>query len=261
MSRPTQLTVIVFVLLLAGCFGLSCSSSRVRPEPVRFNYPDEVVTGRGFMVVADRRVFAVMAFLNAAGFDEEYGGVPMHPVRVRVRKLLADNLASHPEKVASWRRYRETRELEIYHYQDFALSLSADYPFRKIRGDGETGYPEAARKLKDLPDILNDLWRTVRPEYAEELRKYDLARMARQMSFLWTYLRMPRQDTLTLVNVPNLLDAHYRGIGAHCGHYYYTVESPGSHSYGLNIHEYLHSIVNPIVKARPRTVKAVARQY
>jgi hypothetical protein len=270
MSRWTRPTVIVSVLFLAVCLGFSCSSSRVRPEPVCFNHPDEVIKGQGFMVVADRRVFAVMAFLNAVGFDDEFGGGRMHPVRVRVRQLVTDSLASHSEKVTFWRRYHETHEFGTYCYQDFALCLSADYPFRQIRADDETGYPETARKLKDFPDILNDFWRTAKlgevwmqvwPEYAEELRRYDLTRMAQQMAFLWRYLRMPRQDSLTLVNVPNLLDTRYHAIGAHYENYYYTVESPGSHSYGLNIHEYLHSIVNPIVKADRRRVKAAVEEY
>ncbi|MDI6451333.1 hypothetical protein [Anaerobaca lacustris] len=235
-----------------------------------FNHPDEIVRGQGFMVLADRRVFAVMAFLNAVGLDEESPGKQMHPVRVRVRELVAANLASCPDKVESWRRHYETHKLPFYCYQDFALSLSADYPFRRIRPDAELGYAVTAEQLRDFPVILNDFWRAARvvevwqriqPDYAAELRKYDVARMTQQMAFLWEYLRMPRHDTLTLVNVPNLLDMHYRAIGARYEGYYYTVESPGSHSYGLNIHEYLHSIINPIVEAHSGRVKVAVREY
>ena len=222
------------------------------------------------MVLADRRVFTVMAFLNAVGFDDEYSGQQMHPVRVRVRERVAANLAPHPEKLESWRRYYGAHSFGTFCYQDFALSLSADYPFRQIRPDSEIGYPAAAQSLKDFPEILNDFWVTanlddvwqrIGPQYVTELRKYDFDRMEKQMAFLWQYLRMSRRDTLTLVNVPNLLDTHYHAIGAHYEDYYYTVESPGSHSYGLNIHEYLHSIVNPIVQAHPRAVKAAVRDY
>jgi hypothetical protein len=59
---------------------------------------------------------------------------------------------------------------------------------------------------------------------------------------------MPRQDPFILVSVPNLLDSHYHGIGAQYGDYYYTVESPGAGDYALNAHEYLHSIVNPLMQ-------------
>jgi hypothetical protein len=197
----------------------------------------------------------------------------MHPVRVKVREMVAANLAEHPQKVRAWRRYRHglmRKYLQTFHYQDFALSLSADYPFRRIRPDNELGYSITGGQLRGFAEVLNDFWATVhldeiwsqvKPEYAAEIRKYNLEKMKRQMDFLWSYLRMPRQDTLTLVNVPNLLDTHFHAIGARYENLYYTVESPGSHSYGLNIHEYLHSIVNPIVKAHPRTVKAAVRQY
>lgn len=270
MRRFISLAVASMVVSLAGCSRLSSVGAKVRPERVSFDHPDEVIRGAGFMVLADRRVFTVMAFLNAVGFDDEYPGQKMHPVRVRVREMVAANLASHPEKLETWRRYYAAHKFGTFCYQDFALSLSADYPFRRIRPDSEMGYAAAGQSLNDFPDILNDLWvaarlddiwQRVRPEYVAELHKYNFVRMEEQMAFLWRYLRMPRQDTLTLVNVPNLLDTHYHAIGARYEGYYLTVESPGSHSYGLNIHEYLHSVVNPIVQAHADTVKAAVREY
>ncbi|MEN6428768.1 MAG: DUF4932 domain-containing protein [Phycisphaerales bacterium] len=242
------------VALLAGC----STGSKVRPEPVSFNRPDEIVRGEGFMVLADRRQFAVLALLNATGYDEEAQGQQMHPVRVKVRELVAAEMAKHPRKAEAWRQYIKTRQVAIFQYEDFALSLSTDYPFRRIRPDGEVGYQWAVERLQGFPRVLNDFWETVhldeiwsqvKPEYAAEIRKYNLEKMKRQMDFLWTYLRMPRRDTLTLVNVPNLLDTHFHAIGARYENLYYTVESPGSHNYALNIHEYLHSIVNRLVQA------------
>jgi len=256
MCRFISFAVVVLALLGAGCSDLPIHDVKV--EPVRFSHPDEYVSGKGFMALADRRVFAVMAFVNAMGYDNEAEGRQMHPVRIKVRKLLSDNLAGHPKKVKAWRRYYETRKLAIFHYQDYALSLSADKQFRRIRPDSELGYSVTAKRLKNFPDVLNDFWITgkldevwdeVKGDYIAEIRKYNMARMQRQMNFLWEYLRMERRDTLVLVNVPNLLDTHYHAIGARYEDYYYTVESPGSHSYGLNIHEYLHSIVNPLVQA------------
>jgi len=98
-----------------------------------FTHPDEIVKGQGFMVLADRREFAVMAFLNAMGYDDEAQGRQMHPVRVRVRRMIEDNLADNPNEFKAWRSYRlgwMRKYLQPFHYQDFALSLSADYPFR-----------------------------------------------------------------------------------------------------------------------------------
>ena len=69
------------------------------------------------------------------------------------------------------------------------------------------------------------------------------------MRELWGYLRLPRQDNYTIVNVPNLLGQHYLAIGADYETFYYTVETPGAQSYALNTHEYLHSTVNPLAEA------------
>jgi hypothetical protein len=258
MRYAVPLVVTLSITALAGCS--VGSRSKVQPEAVRFDHPDEVVNGEGFIVLADRREFAVMAFLNATGYDEEAQGQQMHPVRVKVREMVTANLAEHPEKVKAWRAYRNgliRKHLQTFHYQDFALSLSTDYPFQRIRPDDELSYSITAGQLRDFPEVLNDFWTSaklaavwdrVKPEYVTEIQKYNFERMKRRMGFLWTYLRMPRHDTLTLVSVPNLLDSHFEAIGARYEGFYYSVESPGSHDYDLNIHEYLHSVVNPLVR-------------
>lgn len=258
---------------LLWCFvagGSWACAATVTAQPVTFPHAEEMVAKPGFLVLADRREFAVMAFLNAVGFDEEAKGQPMHPVRVKVRRLISENLAAHPDKVQAWRKYYQGRHLATFHYQDFALSLNTDYPFQRIRPDRELNYARTARELRDFPELLNDFWATaklaqvwaeVKPDYVAEIRKYDLEKMQRQLASLWQYLRMPRKDTLVLVNVPNLLDAHFEAIGARYENYYYSVESPGAGSYDLNTHEYLHSIVNPLVKSNYARYEAKLRAY
>ena len=247
-----------FIGVIPCLFIGSCSDALdIEVDTVTFIHPDEIVKGEGVIVLADRRIFALMAFMNATGYDEELEK-QMHPVRVKVREMLKNNLAKTPEKFRVWQEYYKEKNLESYHYLDFALSLNSDYPFRRIRPSSESVYPFAASKLSDFPDVLNDFWTTadlekvwneVKPDYVEELKKYDFEKMKRQLSFLWEYLRMERRDTYVLVNIPNLLDSYYQAIGAHYENYYYSVEGPGATSYALNIHEYLHSIVNPIVEA------------
>jgi len=260
--------ITLSVLLLGGCS--STSNHGVKPEPVSFNHPDEVIKGEGFMVLADRRMFAVLALLNATGYDEEAEGQQMHPVRAKVRQLVAAELDRHPHKARKWRKYVQSRQVAVFQYEDFVLSLSSDYPFRRIRPDSEIGYSWAVQRLQDFPSVLNDFWKTcklgevweqVRPDYIAEIGKYDFEKMTRQMDFLWSYLRMPRQDTMTLVNVPDLLNRYFHAIGAGYENYYYTVESPGSHGYALNMHEYLHSIVNRLVQANFDAQKAKMLQY
>jgi hypothetical protein len=259
--RPRWELVGLAAFLFLGVVGVALSARRPPPvvhvEPVVFAHADEIVRGEGFMVVADRRVFATMAFLNAVGYDEA-AGQPLHPVRARVREMVQKNLAKQPKKLQAWRKYYQRKPFGSHQYQDFALSLTANFPFRRIRPDEELGYRHTAKSLSDFPEILNDfwvaaglaeVWADVRADYIEEINKYNFERMRGQLSFLYEYLRMKRTDAYVIANVPNLLEAHYIGVGVRYEHYFYSVESPGSHDYDLNVHEYLHTIVNPLVKA------------
>ncbi len=246
---------VFLVAMLSGCH--NAAGPNVIVKPAVFSHADEIIRKDGFAVLADRRIFTVMAFLNAAGFDEEAEGKQMHPVRVRVRKLVSDTAAKHPQKLRQWKQFYKEHPYGTFVYQDYAVSLSADFPFRRIRPDHEVGYPWALQAFSQFPDVLNDFWKTVnlesiwndvKPAYVEEINKYDIPGMEHEMTFLWQYLRMPRKDSFVIIHIPDLLDRHNHAIGAGYENYYYNVESPGAYSYRLNIHEYLHSIANDIVK-------------
>jgi hypothetical protein len=247
------LLVIAVVLFLGGC------SNPVKVEPVSFGHEDEVIREGDFIVLADRRVFAIMAFMNACGYDEEFKGMQMHPARSRVREILQEQATTYPEHFKKWKQYYNKVDLRIFHYLAFAPSLSADYPFRRIRPDSELGYPFTRWRLAGFPDVLNEFWDTldmskvwteVKPIYVDEIGKYKFEKMEEQLKFVWDYLRMERRDQFVFISVPNLLDKHYQAIGAKYENYWYMVESPGAGSNSLNVHEYLHSIVNSMVRAR-----------
>ncbi len=248
-----SLLLIAVVLLFGGCGG------HIKVEPVSFSHEDEVIREGDFIVLADRRVFTIMAFLNACGYDEEAKGKQMHPARSRVREIIKEQAASKAEQFQKWEQYYKKVNLRIFHYLDFALSLSADYPFRRIRPDSELGYPFTGERLADFPDVLNEFWETlemekvwaeVKPIYVEEIGKYNFDTMNSQLKFIWDYLRMERRDRFVFISVPNLLDKHYQAIGSKYENYWYMVESPGAGAHSLNVHEYLHSIVNSMVRAR-----------
>ena len=56
------------------------------------DHVDGFRAGKDCIVVADRRIFAVMSFINAIGFDDQAQNTPMHPVRMKVREMLRVNL-------------------------------------------------------------------------------------------------------------------------------------------------------------------------
>lgn len=262
--------VHLFVLLILVLLSLGGCQNHINVEPVSFGHEDEMVRRDDFIVLADRRVFAVMAFMNASGYDEEAQGKQMHPARARVRDWLKKKEAEYPEKFRDWKEYYEKANLRSFHYQHFALSLSTEYPFRRIRPDSELGYGLMARRLADFPAVLNEFWETadldeiwaeVKPIYINEIRKYDFDWMERELLFVWDYLRMDRRDKFVFVSVPNLINMHYQAIGAKYENYWYMVESPGAGTYSINIHEYLHSIVNPMVEACYKTHSGKLNKY
>ena len=119
---PLLLTVLVvgaFTILCAVVDGIAAQSSQFLSV-----HPDEFQQVPGFIVLADRRMFAVMAFLNAVGYDSETSGSEMLPLRVKVRQLVAANLRQNPQKLSEWRRtyarYVKARIL-LPAYQDYAL--------------------------------------------------------------------------------------------------------------------------------------------
>jgi len=262
-----RVQAINILLMLASTILSGC---QMYVAPVVFGHTDEVVCNDNFIILADRRVFTVMAFMNACGYDEQASGTPMHPVRLRVREAIHRKLEAHPDKHAEWKQYYRQKALPNHCYLDFALSLSDEYPFRRLTPDGELNYQITVRKLADFPDILNSFWETVdlqkiwdevKPDYLLEIETYDVDQMARQLSFVWEYLRLARKDRFIFVSVPNLMDTHYHAIGAHYKNYYYMVESPGSHSHDFNVHEYLHSIINTLVDRNYDSYRAKLDAY
>jgi len=224
-------------------------------------YSDEVRNGRECMIVADRRIFAVMAFINASGFDEEAKGQTMHRVRIEVRNLVEKNLLSHTNEWAVWKKHYADLKCSNADYIDYAMLLSPDYPFRKVGPDDVYYNQDVLRKMSGVVNDVNEFWTAARldqvwdaakPGYLAELQKYDIDRMSEDLDFVWKYVRIPRREARTMVSVPNLLDRHFSADSMGCGKYFVSVEGPGSHDYRLNVHEYLHEIVNPAV-ARWRT--------
>ncbi len=263
----TAIITSMFAAWLAGCH----SSVTPTGTPLVFAHDDEMMTttvdAGEYRSLADRRVFAVMTFLNAAGYDDEVSGRAMHPVRTRVRQRIAANLADHPDKLAAWRNYYDRRRLGAWQYVNWSLCLTADYPFRRTAAARNLTYPWTRWMLDDLPDILNDFWVTADltsvwseclPDYLAEMRRYDPNAVARDVHSLWRYVRMPRRDDSIIVSIPNLLERHATANGNRFPPYFYSVDGPGS---GGLVHEYCHTFVNDLVKANYSAHKKKLKSY
>ena len=82
--RKGQLLVLMFLvgIAMSGCH------SPVIVEPLSFSHKDEFVRKGDFIVLADRRVFTVMAFMNACGFDKEVSGKQSRSETLQCSELL-----------------------------------------------------------------------------------------------------------------------------------------------------------------------------
>jgi len=242
----------------------------VKVESPVFSHADEIRRGEGFAVLADRRIFAVFAFLNVVGYDEEVPGQQMTPVRLKLRERLQKTLTARPDKLKAWRQYYRKMDAKEYIYVNYALGLSADYPFRRIRARDEYWSPTLVDHLEEFPSLLNDFWLTahleelwheLKPDYLAEMQQYDLAQMAADMDGLWRYLRLPKQTQGLVIAVPNPISRHFQATGTRFGEIFYSVDGPGSNNHSLNTHESLHPITQPILRASFESHRAKLEPY
>lgn len=210
-----------------------------------------------FTVVADRRVFAMMTFIDILGYANasDYSGDGLWAAVV---DDVSKNLERNGYNIEEWKKSILGQEAisHSYAFEDYALTLSSSYPFRQLVPRDKIAYPFLLNTEDNLPGVLNDFWKSggldlewekVRSSFMQEVDKYDFSKMQSEVDEVWKYLKTPRKDNFTFVMIPNLMDPRTNAIGAKYGNFFYSVESPGSATYGINIHEYLHSYINGLV--------------
>ncbi len=211
----------------------------------------------------DVRVFAVMAALNAAGFDDESDGQEMSETRRAVRDELArldpdlrhrlgEFYLSHLEGIP-------VQEQPQTAYTSLALLLSGPPQF-ELQAEADT-IPEDARHVQGFERLagevyrvsnLANLWERLRPAYERELLQYepilrDIIREALD------YFRVPARVVLDrgIILIPDLLDKKDIVNARNLERVYYIVvgpsDSPWNNRRQLQ-HEYLHFLVDPLVR-------------
>lgn len=231
----------------------------------RLFWPDQRVyqqTGN-IVVAADQRLFSTMCIFNSLYNYGQDSKADSNPLRQKVTAELQKRLKNVPaQKIAAWKKYYQKHRWHIYYYVDYTMSLS-QYPFRQVVHKPVTGNwftrlfkrPQETRGFEKVMNEfwvalnLDSLWKSVLPDYMAEVKKFDLSRIAKEEGFVWKYLAMPKSNSnRTLITIPNLMDVNYSAFASEYPNYYFAISSPGSHNYGLNIHEYLHGIISPIVE-------------
>ena len=220
-------------------------------EKLTFPYKDEYRKYGDFIALADRRVFAVMAFVNACGYDEivKFKYKNMLPLRKKIRELVINNLKKHPRK---WKEFKDYFKLHYgcNKYTYFATSLDLKYPFKRIASMEQMENPWILTQLTGFLEILNDFWKTaelgkvwdsIKKDYIEYMDKFQLEKMQQQRNYVWEYLRMPKTEQYTFIYEVNPMMQRMSLTGDRVQNYLYSVGSPGSsiESYQFSFFSYL----------------------
>jgi hypothetical protein len=128
-----------------------------------------------------KSLFAVMAAINAAGYDADLNSPSNHPLRAQLRQSLA---ARELKSVAFLKRFfaahrKPQARDELGQYITFALSVDGPPSFKWRYSTDRT--PPAASALEELAPLLSDFWKeanlerewqAAQPAYDSVIAKY-----------------------------------------------------------------------------------------
>jgi len=260
--RIISVLLTAFILLgMPGCQPSITVSTSAADRDFSAFHP-EVISGDGFTILPDVRVFTLYAYLNGvAGLDTEYGD-GFTPQRQALRDELAERLASvDPKTVDRWRSFYEKHQRHPYAYLYYTLSLGTPPEFAHIVSLDEMKEPKTARSLDGLDTVLAEFYLQAgleglfesrfREMMVAETASYDREKIAAQINAVYDYTRLDRDTAgdFDVVIVPNPFDSHYSAMSIGYLDRLYIVDGPGCNDDGLNIHEYLHMLMDGVLPA------------
>jgi hypothetical protein len=247
MRRATVL-LIFFFMLLGSEVGIAAEPQRVEGlVNIRFS--------------PDARVFAVMAAINAAGFDLDAERLARNPVRKLVRERLQGMDRDLRDRLAQFYSAHFDRGNDFdqqIKYVSYALLLTGPPGFGLTLPPGEL--PPEAAPLLGFETLLQELWTKagmqelwdeVGPAYVGEAESY--RPLIRQMILdTLRYLRTDPRVSLDrrVTFIPDLLNAFGVVNARNVGDDYLVVVGPSTKDSKLVAsvrHEYLHFLIDPLV--------------
>ena len=188
-------------------------------------------------LVADIRMFTVMAAINVGGYDEGLNAEAVNPVRNAVREDLESMDAGMRTRLQTYYEQKKQRdpELDLSQYISFAL-MCGEAPYFDLRAEVPTDLPIDVRPIRGLSALLREfyevadidrLWEKYRPAYEQEMLRYQDA-LIEAVYEINGYLRMPASSRET------------RGFRV----YFDLLAAPGStnmRAYGGDVKVVIHS--------------------
>jgi tetratricopeptide (TPR) repeat protein len=212
-------------------------------------------------LVNDRRLFAVMAALNVAGFDA-VTAQGMSEVRRSVRSDLASvdpDLASRLKLFYEEHLYQVRDAQPQVRYTSLALLLTPPPEFELSVKEEEM--PLDAWQVRDFRKLVRELylkaeleklWLKYEEDYRRELASYEPV-LKEVIETALKYFRIPPRIVLDreIVLIPDLLDIKDIVNARNLERIYYIVVGPSDsarNNYRQLEHEYLHFLVDPLVR-------------
>ena len=157
-------------------------------------------------LVADIRMFTVLAAINAGGYDDGLAAEAASPVREAVRR---DIEALDPGMRTRLRTFyeqhrRDDPELDLSQYISFSL-MCGEAPYFDLKAEVPTDLPLDIRPIRGFSALLREfyelagierLWERYRPAYEEEMLRYQDA-LIETVFEINGYLRMPSSSRET----------------------------------------------------------------
>ena len=188
-------------------------------------------------LVADIRMFTVLAAINSGGYDDGLNAAATSPVRAALRedlKSLDPGIAMRLRTFYDQHKLDDP-ELDLSQYISFAL-MCGEAPHFDLRAEVPTDLPIDIRSIRGLSRLLREfyeladieaLWEKYRPAYEAEMERYQNA-LVEAVFEINGYLRMPASSRET------------RGFRV----YFDLLAAPGNinmRSYGGDVKVVIHS--------------------
>jgi hypothetical protein len=207
---------------------------------------------------ASENLFAVLATINAAGYDEGLSLPDNSPLRRQLRDDIAKrNIAVLPELARYYRKHMLRNGVQdLSQYISYALSVTGPPDFGWRTRDVDV--PPDAMALSDFTPLLiefyrqanlAELWNQARPAYEREMEKYH-SPLVSTTSAIDGYLRVPAggylgrkfQVFVDLLGAPEQVQTRNYGDDE------FVIVSPSEKPRFFDIrHAYLHFEIDPIV--------------
>ena len=214
---------------------------------------------------ASPSLFAVLAAINAAGYDAEIDSPSGHPLRESVRReLAAKDIPCLGELKRFFRDHRQQDPTaELSQYISFALVTDGPPSFQPRLKQNEA--PPDVMALEGLQSLMERfyreadieaLWQKAQPALDAALARYQ-APVVQAVSKASGYLRTPPggdlgwrfQVYVDLLGAPNQIQA--RSYGRE----YFVVVTPSPEPQAMDVrHGYLHFLLDPLVTRRSEEI-------